>query len=152
VTMKEFGEGTRDIIVSTTGWDINPRYLGIVPKSAAIATLQGFHWVADAFFMTVPKGVPQDHLAVLLDMMAFILTPKMQAFTYDEGYLYPGPAVRDVPLSLAPQKSQDVIAEFGRPEYAKLIADNPIELSLPPNKLVLAFRRWDEEIGSKKSK
>ena len=152
VTMKEFGEGTRDIIVSTTGWDINPRYLGIVPKSAAIATLQGFHWVADAFFMTVPKGVPQDHLAVLLDMMAFILTPKIQAFTYDEGYLYPGPAVKDVPLSLAPKKSQDVIAEFGRPEYAKLIADNPIELSLPPDKLVLAFRRWDEDIGSKKSK
>jgi putative spermidine/putrescine transport system substrate-binding protein len=152
VTMKEFGEGTRDIIVSTTGWDINPRYLGIVPKSAAIGTLQGFHWVADAFFMTVPKGVPQDRFGVLLDMMAFILTPKIQAFTYDDGYLYPGPAVKDVPLSLAPQKSQDVIAEFGRPEYAKLIADNPIELSLPPDKLVLAFRRWDEEIGSKKGK
>jgi putative spermidine/putrescine transport system substrate-binding protein len=152
VTMKEFGEGTRDIIVSTTGWDINPRYLGIVPKSAAIATLQGFHWVADAFFMTVPKGVPQDRFAVLLDMMGFILTPKIQAYTYDEGYLYPGPAVKNVPLSLAPRKSQDVIAEFGRPEYAKLIADNPIELSLPPDKLVLAFRRWDEEIGSKKVK
>ena len=152
VTMKEFGEGTRDIIVSTTGWDINPRYLGIVPKSAAIGTLQGFHWVADAFFMTVPKGVPQDRFAVLLDMMAFILTPKIQAYTYDDGYLYPGPAVKDVPLSLAPQKSQEIIAEFGRPEYAKLIADNPIELSLPPDKLVLAFRRWDEEIGSKKGK
>src|SRR3954453_17288196 len=24
-TMKEFGEGTRDIVISTTGWDINPR-------------------------------------------------------------------------------------------------------------------------------
>ena len=30
--MKEFGEGSRDIIISTTGWDINPRALGIVPK------------------------------------------------------------------------------------------------------------------------
>ncbi|MGC1574664.1 MAG: extracellular solute-binding protein, partial [Beijerinckiaceae bacterium] len=102
VTMKEFGEGSRDIIVSTTGWDINPRYLGIVPKSAAIGTLQGFHWVSDAFFMAVPKGVPQDRFAVLLDLMAYTLTPRIQALTYDEGYLYPGPAVKNVPLSMAP--------------------------------------------------
>ncbi|MFI5011969.1 MAG: extracellular solute-binding protein [Hyphomicrobiales bacterium] len=151
-TMKELGEGSRDIIISTTGWDINPRFLGVVPKSAAIGTLEGFHWVSDAFFMTVPKGVPPDHFAVLLDMMAFILSPKIQAYTYDEGYLYPGPAVKDVALSMAPQKSQDIINEFGRPEYAKLIAGNPIELPLTPDKMVLAFRRWDEEVGSKKGK
>ena len=42
-TMKEFGEGSRDIIISTTGWDINPRALGIVPKEAKIGTLKGFH-------------------------------------------------------------------------------------------------------------
>ena len=29
--MKELGEGTRDMTVSTTGWDINPRVLGVVP-------------------------------------------------------------------------------------------------------------------------
>src|SRR5215471_2953091 len=27
---KEFGEGSRDLIATTTGWDINPRVLGIV--------------------------------------------------------------------------------------------------------------------------
>ena len=102
--------------------------------------------------MAVPKGVPQDRFAVLLDLMAYMLTPKIQAYTYDEGYLYPGPAVKNVPLSMAPRKSQDIIAEYGRPEYGKLIADNPIELSLTPDKLVLAFRRWDEEVGSKKAK
>jgi putative spermidine/putrescine transport system substrate-binding protein len=151
-TMKELGEGSRDIIVSTTGWDINPRALGIVPKEARIATLKGFHWVSDAFFMVVPKGVPDDRLAVLLDLMAFLLKPEQQAFAYDEGYLYPGPAVRNVPLSMAPKESQDIIREFGRPEYAELIAGNPIELPLTPDKMVLAFRRWDEEIGSKKGK
>ena len=150
--MKEFGEGSRDIIVSTTGWDINPRYLGIVPKSAAIGTLEGFHWVSDAFFMTVPKGVPEDRFAVLLDLMAFILTPKIQAFTYDEGYLYPGPAVKNVRIGMAPQHSQDVIKQFGRPEYAELIANNPIELPLKPDQMVVAFRKWDERVGSKKAK
>lgn len=149
-TMKEFGEGSRDIIITTTGWDINPRALGVVPKEAKIGTLKGFHWVSDAFFMVVPKGVPADRLAVVLDLMAYVLTPEAQAYSYDEGYLYPGPAIKNVPLSLAPKKSQDVIAEFGRPEYADLIANNPIELPLKPDKMVVAFKKWDELVGSKK--
>ncbi|MHC1549757.1 extracellular solute-binding protein [Phyllobacterium sp. K27] len=152
VTMKEFGEGSRDIIISTTGWDINPRALGIVPETAKIGTLKGFHWVSDAFFMCVPKGIAEDKVAVVLDLMAFLLTPKAQAYSYDEGYLYPGPAVKNVPLSMAPQHSQDVIKQFGRPEYADLIANNPIELPLKPDKMVIAFRKWDELVGSQKSK
>jgi putative spermidine/putrescine transport system substrate-binding protein len=152
VTMKEFGEGSRDMIVSTTGWDINPRFLGTVPKEARIATLEGFHWVSDAFFMTVPKGLPNERLAVVLDMMAFLLEPKQQALTYDEGYLYPGPAIKDVPLEMAPKESQDVIREFGRPEYKDLIANNPIELPLTPKAMVAAFKKWDEEVGSQKQK
>ena len=151
-TMKEFGDGSRDIIISTTGWDINPRALGIVPKEAKIQTLKGFHWVSDAFFMCVPKGIPNDRLAVVLDIMAHVLTPKMQAYSYDEGYLYPGPAVKNVPLSLAPKRSQEVIAEFGRPEYAELIAKNPIELPLKPDRMVVAFRKWDELVGAKRKR
>lgn len=149
-TMKEFGEGSRDMIVTTTGWDINPRVLGIVPKEARIATLAGFHWVSDAFFMAVPKGVPDDRLQVLLAMMRFVLQPAQQAVSYDEGYLYPGPAVKNVPLSMAPEKSQAAIREFGRPEYAAMIANTPIELPLTPDRMVVAFRMWDEKIGSKK--
>jgi len=30
--MKELGEGSRDMTVTMTGWDLNPRVLGIVPK------------------------------------------------------------------------------------------------------------------------
>ncbi len=149
-TMRELGEGSRDLIVSTTGWDINPRALGVVPKTAAIGTLRGFHWISDADYMCVPKGHPQERLAVLTKLMAFLLTPEMQAISYDEGFLYPGPVRRDVPIGMAPKHSQDVIAEFGRPEYDRLIADNPIELPLRPDRMVQAFRRWDELVGSRK--
>jgi len=151
-TMKELGEGSRDIIVSTTGWDINPRVLGVVPKSAAIATLKDFHWVTDAHYMCIPKGLSDDKIAVLIDLMNYLLTPAAQAFTYDEGYFYPGPAVKGVPLSMAPAESQAAIEEFGRKEYEKLIADNPTELPLDPDKMVVAFRIWDEQIGAKKTK
>ena len=53
---------------------------------------------------------------------------------------------------MAPQDSQAAIREFGRPEYEKLIADVPKELPLDADKMVQAFRRWDEEIGGKKTK
>jgi putative spermidine/putrescine transport system substrate-binding protein len=151
-TMKELGEGSRDMIASTTGWDINPRVLGTVPKEATVAALDGFHWVADAHYMVVPKGVSDDKLAVLLDLMNWLLQPQQQAYTFDQGYFYPGPAVQGVTLDMAPKESQDAIKEFGRPEYDQLIASHPIELPLTPDKLVIAFRMWDEQVGGQKVK
>jgi putative spermidine/putrescine transport system substrate-binding protein len=150
--MKELGEGTRSMTVTTTGWDINPRVLGTVPAEAKVGKLDGFHWVADAHYMIVPKGISDDKLAVLLDMMKYLLTPAAQAFTYDAGYFYPGPAVKDVPLSMAPQESQDAINQFGRPEYADWIANNPIETPLQPADLVKAFDIWDKQVGGNQIK
>lgn len=148
-TMKEFGDGTRDMLGTTTGWDINPRVLGIVPKEAKVTTLKGFHWVVDAHYLSIPRGVDAERIPIIVDLIGHMLKKDQQAYAYDEGYFYPGPAVKDVPLSMAPQASQDAIREYGRPEYEKLIADNPKEMPLEPEQLVQAFRRWDEEIGSK---
>jgi putative spermidine/putrescine transport system substrate-binding protein len=149
--MKEFGQGVRSIIASTTGWDINPRVLGIVPKEAKIGTLKGFHWVTDAHYMCIPKGVSSDRIGALLDIMNYMLTKPAQAFAYDKGYFYPGPAVKDVPISMAPADSQQAIKDFGRPEYDQLIANNPKEIPLEPQKMVTAFQIWDQKIGAQKS-
>ena len=146
--MKEFGEGTRDMTVTTTGWDINPRALGVVPAEAAVGKLEGFSWVCDAHYFSIPKGVSEDKVAVLMEFIKFALQPEQQAYSYDAGYFYPGPAVKDVPLSMAPQESQDVIAEYGRSEYEDWITNNPIELPLEPEALVVAFRRWDEDVAA----
>ncbi len=149
---KELGEGSRDMVASHVGWDLNPRILGIVPKEAKIATLKGFHWIGDSHFICVPKGLSPEKMAVICDLIGFMLLPAQQALTYDKGYFYPGPGVKDVPLSMAPQASQDAINEFGRPEYAKLIADTPMELPLDADKLVYAFKRWDQQVGAKVGK
>ena len=151
-TMKELGEGSRDMITSTTGWDINPRVLGTVPKEARVATLKGFHWVTDAHYMVVPKGVSDEHLAVVLDLMGYLLTPEAQAYTYDEGYFYPGPAMKDVPLSMAPKESQDALREFGRPEYDQWLKQFPHTQSLEAKAQVEAFRIWDQQVGAQKTK
>ena len=150
--MKELAEGSRDMIASHVGWDLNPRILGVVPKEAAVGTLEGFHWVTDAQYWGIPKGVAPDHLAVLLEMTKYMLTKPAQAMTYDKGYFYPGPAVKDVPLSMAPPDSQKLIAEFTRPFYTKLFETVPSEVPLPADKLVYAFQRWDQQVGSRPGK
>jgi putative spermidine/putrescine transport system substrate-binding protein len=152
IVMKEFGEGSRDMIPSQMGWDINPRVLGIVPKEAKVFFLKNFNWILDAHYLCIPRGVSPEKMAVLIDLTSYLLSKEAQATTYDLGYFYPGPSVKDVPLSMAPDASQKAIAEFGRPEYAEFIADNPKQIPLLPEKLVYAFRRWDQEIGAAKSK
>jgi putative spermidine/putrescine transport system substrate-binding protein len=149
-TMKNLANGTVSMIASTTGWDINPRVLGTVPNTTKISTLKGFHWVTDAQYAAVPKGISKDKLSAILLLLQFMLEPKEQAITYDKGYFYPGPAIKDVKITDAPQESQDAIAKFGRPEYDSLIASNPQETSLPADKQVIAFGLWDTKIGATK--
>jgi putative spermidine/putrescine transport system substrate-binding protein len=149
-TMKNLANGSAKIIASTTGWDINPRVLGTVPKEAKIGTLEGFHWVTDAHYAVVPKGVSTDKQSAILLLLAHMLTKEQQAKAYDKGYFYPGPAIKDVDLAMAPADSRAAIEEFGRPEYAELIAGHPLEVPLGSKQLVAAFDRWDREIGGAK--
>ncbi|KAB1587521.1 extracellular solute-binding protein [Burkholderia cepacia] len=150
--MKELGEGTRDMTVTVTGWDLNPRALGIVPAEFRVQAFDNMTWVNDAHYMVIPKGVPKDKLDVLFKLMNFLLEPAQQAMTYDDGYFYPGPAVKGVTLEMVPAHSQEVIRKFGRPEYAKLLADRPHVQPLSAQAMVAAFQKWDREIGSQKSK
>ncbi|GAA2559349.1 extracellular solute-binding protein [Winogradskya consettensis] len=151
-TMKNLANGSAKIIASTTGWDINPRVLGTVPKEAKVGTLAGFHWITDAHYAVIPKGVSVDKQAAVLALIASMLTPEQQAKAYDKGYFYPGPAIKDVPLSMAPEDSRKAIEEFGRPEYEALIAGSPLTVPLDAKSLVAAFDRWDREVGGNKVK
>ncbi len=150
--MKELGEGSRDMTVTMTGWDINPRVLGIVPKDYRVAPFKGMTWVNDAHYMTIPKGVAPEKVAAVLDLMVYLLTPEAQAYTWDKGYFYPGPAVNNVPLSMAPPESQAAIKEFGRPEYEGWLKEFPHTQSLPPSAQVEAFKIWDQQVGAQKTK
>jgi len=151
-TMKNLGNGSVDVIATTTGWDINPRVLGTVPKEAKVTSMTGFHWVTDAHYAAVPKGVDPDKQAAVLALVQFMLTKKQQAKAYDDGYFYPGPAVKGVELAQAPKKSRDVVKEYGRPMYDSLITSHPTETPLDAKSVVAAFDRWDRQIGSGKVK
>jgi len=72
--------------------------------------------------------------------------------TYDRGYFYPGPAVKDVPLSMAPEESRRLVGEYGRPFYPKLIEDVPVEVTLDADKLLYAYDRWNKQVGARVGK
>ncbi|MFG1811348.1 extracellular solute-binding protein [Streptomyces sp. NPDC049040] len=149
-TMTALAQGTVHMIASTTGWYINPRALGTVPKSMKVAKFDNLTWVSDAQFGIIPKGVSDDELIAALRLIAFMLTPEQQAVTYDQGYFYPGPAVKDVTLGQAPDSSRKAIATYGDPQFDGWISGNPIKNSLPATAQVTAFDLWDKKIGSTK--
>jgi len=150
VTMNDLTSGAVDIVPASTGWDVNTRALGVVPANFKVQTFRGFHWVADAHYMAIPRGVPAAQQAVILQLMKSLLTPAAQAYAYDDGYFYPGPAVKGVPLSLAPAKSRKVIAQYGRPEYQRLFASVPVETQLDAKAIVAMFDKWDRDVGGGK--
>ncbi|MCW2948768.1 MAG: transporter substrate-binding protein [Actinoallomurus sp.] len=149
-TMANLANGSADIVATTTGWDINPRALGQVPAGDKVGFLKGMHWVTDAQYAVVPRGVSADVVSADLQLIKWMLTPQQQAKAYDTGYFYPGPAVDGVTVSMAPQKSQQVIKQFGRPEYDNWISRFPKETSLPAEQQVTAFDQWDRTVGGGK--
>jgi len=121
-----------------------------VPENFKTTALKGFTWVTDAQYAAVPKGVSADKMAAILQVLQYALTPEQQAKTFDTGYFYPGPAIKDVTVDLAPQASKDVIAKFGRPEYDALIKDNPKATPIDAAALVKAFDTWDTQVATGK--
>lgn len=149
-TMKELGEGSRSMVASTMGWDMNPRVLGTVPMDFQAITFPDGPLLADAQFITIPKGLDADRTNAVINLLAWMLTPEQQAKAYDQAYFYPGPSVKDVTLDMAPQESQDAVNSVLRPEFDELIGSAKVELPLDAPSLVKAFQIWDERIGSGK--
>ena len=90
-----------------------------MPKTTAVGNFANMTWVTDAQYAVIPKGVSADTLTADLDLIAWMLKPDQQAISYDKGYFYPGPAVKDVTLDMAPADSQaalkDVVPAAVRP-------------------------------------
>ena len=148
-TMKDLANGTVDMLASTTGWYINPIILGTVPKTTAVGHFENMTWVTDAQYAVVPKGVSADVLTADLDLIAWMLQPDQQAFSYDSGYFYPGPAVKGVTLDMAPATSQTAIKAVLPAQFDTWINQYPKVTSLPADTQVTAFNMWDQQIGKK---
>ncbi len=150
--MTEMGNGTRAITPVQLGWYLYPRITGTVPKEYQAIKLDNTTFVADAQFAMVPKGLDKDRLAIALDLIAWMLKPDQQAIAYDQGYFYPGPAIKNVTLDMAPADSQKAVKDFGGPAFDDIIKNTKIVLPIDTKAIVYAFNRWDKEIGQNKVK
>ena len=147
--MKDLAAGTVDMLLSTTGWYINPIILGTVPKTTKISNFDNMTWVTDAQYAVIPSGVTPAVLNADLQLIAWMLKPDQQAIAFDKGYFYPGPAVKNVTLDMAPADSQAAIKAVLPPEFETWINTFPKKTSLPADAQVTAFDLWDQKIGKK---
>ncbi len=147
---KEFNEGTRWIITTAVGYETNQRVMGAMPASFKRNFFKNLTWVSDANFICIPKGLDETRKKVSLKLLAYLMTPAQQAYTYDDGFMYPGPAIKNVPLSMAPQESQDKLNAVITPDLTNAIKNYPTVAPLGSKELVEAFDMWDRLIGSKK--
>ena len=149
VTFKELGEGTRWMLASHLGWDMNQRILGVIPPNYQGFMMDNTTWVTDDQFICIPKGLDSARKNADIALINWLMTPEMQAITYDSGYFYPGPAIKNVPITMAPKASQDKVTAAMRPQYEKWITDFPTTTQLSAANLVLAYDMWNKQIGSK---
>jgi putative spermidine/putrescine transport system substrate-binding protein len=154
VTFKELAEGTRWILASHIGWDIQQRALATIPANFQGLWLKNSTWINDAHFMAIPKGLEKDkdRLAVTIELMKWLMSPEMQAYTFGNGYFYPGPSQKGVGIEMAPADIQKLLKPFLRPEYDKMIRTLPNTPPLGPAATVEAFDAWDQLVGAKVKK
>jgi putative spermidine/putrescine transport system substrate-binding protein len=143
-------DGTWSMWPMTMGWDIEPRADGRAPGDLEVAPFADFTWVSDSQYALMPRGLSADKQSAVLLLIQDMLTPEQNAKAFDNGYFYPGPAVEGATLDLAPQETQDVIAEFGRDWYDEAIESHDIVTPLDADALITAFDTWDREVGTGK--
>lgn len=149
ITFKELGEGTRWLIASHLGWDMNQRILGTIPGTYQGFFLKNTTWVTDCHFMAIPKGLDEPRKQATLKLMAWLMKPDMQAINYDSGYFHPGPSIQGVTIDMAPKESRDKVSAAMRPEYEKAVKELPSTTQLDARQMVEAFDMWDKMVGAK---
>ena len=148
-TFAELNQGKRSIIASGLGWDMNQRITGGIPQNYGGFILNNTTLLSDAQYMALPKGLTDDKKEAVLKLMQWLMTPNMQAITYDSGYFYPGPSVKNVPLDAAPKASQDKIKPAIRQSYEDAIKTLPISTQLDTTNFMEALNMWDQLFGTK---
>ena len=152
-TMKNLGSGGVDMVASTTGWDINPRVLGTVPKDVAGRP----HAAAPLGERRAVRAHPEGRVrrrarrrrgADQLDAQARPAGDRLR-----QRLLLPRPGRqgRDARHG-AGREPEDASRSSAAPEYDEWISQYPQETSLPADKQVAAFDQWNRLVGCNPTK
>jgi putative spermidine/putrescine transport system substrate-binding protein len=146
-TITALNNGTVSIIASTFGWDLNPKITNTLGGSFKTFMLQGTRFVPDGAFVAMPTGLDKDSQIVVRNLIKYLLSPSAQVLSYAKGYFYPGPAIKEVPLTDAPQDIQGPVNQFLSADYANWISSTVVVSPLLPDDLVTAFNKWSSDVN-----
>ncbi len=145
ITLKEFAQGQRWMIAGIMEWDMKPRAQSVIPPDSKISIMENTTFVVDGHYWCIPKGVPQDQVDVIVDLMKFMWKPEQQVLTWSA---FIGPVVKAATIASAPKNIQDEVKEFWRPEYDQIGTKWKVSAPLGVKELSYAMDRWDREIGA----
>ena len=150
-TLREFAQDQRWMIPGIMEWDMKPRAEGVIPPEAKITVLENTTFIIDGHYWGIPKGVPQNEVEVLLDLMKFMRRVDQQVLTYKA---FIGPTIKAATLDKAPADIRDYVKEFWRPEYDQIGPGKKYKMAsqLDFKELTYAMERWDREIGAQQIK
>jgi putative spermidine/putrescine transport system substrate-binding protein len=148
-TLKEFAQEQRWMIAGIMEWDMKPRAEGVIPPDAKITILDNTTFVIDGHYWAIPKGVPQNEVDIILDLIKFMRRPEQQVLTWKA---FVGPSIKAATLDKAPADLQKYVKEFWRPEYDQIGTKWKVTAQLPVQKLNYAMDRWDREVGAQQIK
>jgi len=144
-TLREFANEQRWMIAGIMEWDMKPRAEGVIPPDAKITILENTTFVIDGHYWAIPKGVPQNEIDVILDLMKFMRRVDQQVLTYKA---FIGPSIKAATLDKAPADIQKYVKEFWRPEYNEIGTKWKTTPQLGIKPLTYAMDRWDREVGA----
>jgi putative spermidine/putrescine transport system substrate-binding protein len=145
ITLKEFAQGQRWMIAGIMEWDMKPRAQSVIPPDSKITILDNTTFVVDGHYWCIPKGVPQDQVDIILDLMKFMWKPEQQALTWKA---FIGPVVKAATIDSAPKDIRDEVKEFWRPEYDQIGTKWKVSSPLGVSQLSFAMDKWDREVGA----
>ncbi len=150
-TLREFAQDQRWMIAGIMEWDMKPRAEGVVPPEAKITVLENTTFVVDGHYWGIPKGVPQNEVDVLLDLMKFMRQVDQQVLTWKA---FIGPTIKAATLDKAPADIRDLVKEHWRAEYDQIGPGKKYKMApqLDFKELTYAMDRWDREIGAQQIK
>jgi len=150
-TLREFAQEQRWMISGIMEWDMKPRAEGVIPPESKITVLDNTTFIIDGHYWGIPKGVPQNEVEVLLDLMKFMRRVDQQVLTYKA---FIGPTIKAATLDKAPPDIRDYVKEFWRPEYDQIGPGKRYKMAsqLDFKELTYAMDRWDREIGAQQIK
>lgn len=150
-TLREFAQDQRWMIAGIMEWDMKPRAEGVIPPDAKITVLDNTTFVIDGHYWGIPKGVPQNEVDVILDLMKFMRRPEQQVLTWKA---FIGPSIKSATFDKAPPQIRDLVKEHWRPEYDEIGPGKKYKMApqLDFKELTYAMDRWDREVGAQQIK